>query len=164
VRFALLLIGIVFAAGTAAVPVALQNTRGIEVRSAWMREAEAGQPSTSAYFILSNETATPIQLIGVSSPIAALAEIHVMEMAGMPAGGNHAGMMTMRQVADVMVPARGTIEFKPGGYHVMLFKIARDVRIGMRVPLTLRFSDGTTRTVEAAVGSRAAVSAPASVK
>ncbi|MCC7010105.1 MAG: copper chaperone PCu(A)C [Acidobacteria bacterium] len=140
-----------------------QTAPGVNVRQAWVREATAGQASTAAYFTIENHGSAPLTLVGVSSPVAATAELHTMQQTpGRGAMGNApmGGMMRMAQVDRVVVPVHGTVEFKPGGYHVMLFKVTRALATGEDVELTLRFEGGETKTVVAVVGSRAAVAAP----
>jgi copper(I)-binding protein len=51
------------------------------------------------------------------------------------------GMMMMRQLDSVEVPAGGNLEFKPGGNHVMLIGLERPLVACERFPLTLRFKD-----------------------
>ena len=59
------------------------------------------------------------------------------------------GMMTMAPLKDVAIPAGGTVEFKSGGKHVMLFDISPSVRSGGTLPLRLSFADGKTIEVNA---------------
>ncbi|MBS1837464.1 MAG: copper chaperone PCu(A)C [Actinobacteria bacterium] len=49
------------------------------------------------------------------------------------------GMMTMQPVEKIPVPADGSVELKPGGLHVMLFGLKKDLAVGMTVPVTLTF-------------------------
>lgn len=135
----------------------------VEVRAPWVREAAAGQASTAAYFVVENRSSVPAVVVGVTSPVAATAELHTMQQmpaAGGMGDGRMGGMMRMVQVDRVTVPAHGRVEFKPGSFHVMLFKVTRALSPGDRVDLTIRFEGGATKTVSAVVGTRAAVSAP----
>lgn len=158
---------IVWAWGTAAASAAqASQPADLDVREAWVREAAEGQASTAAYFVIENRSAAAMTLVGVTSAAAATAELHTMQMqptpppSGMPSTIPMGRMMRMMQVDRVVVPAHGTVEFKPGGYHVMLFKVAKPLVVGQTVDLTLEFADRRTATVTAVIGSRAAVSAP----
>ena len=51
----------------------------------------------------------------------------------------------------IEVPAGGQVELKPGGYHVMLIGLMRDLSDGEKFPLTLQFEKGGEVTVEAEV-------------
>lgn len=100
----------------------------------------SGRPG-AAYFIVKGG-AQATSLVAVSSPAAIRAEMHEMKDEG--------GMMTMAPLKDVAVPAGGTVEFKSGGKHVMLFDISPSVRAGGSFPLRLSFADGKTIEVNAA--------------
>jgi copper(I)-binding protein len=60
-------------------------------------------------------------------------------------------MMRMSPVKRLEVPAHGTLELKPGSFHVMLFDIKTRPAAGDSVRLTLTFDDGTTVTTDATV-------------
>jgi copper(I)-binding protein len=51
------------------------------------------------------------------------------------------GMMTMRAVDKLPLPAGKTVELKAGGYHVMLMDLAKPLKEGDSVPLKLTFED-----------------------
>lgn len=100
----------------------------------------SGRPGAAYFTIKGGAQAT--SLVAVSSPAAIRAEMHEMKEEG--------GMMTMAPLKDVAIPAGGTVEFKPGGKHIMLFDISPSVRAGGTVPLRLSFADGKTVEVKAA--------------
>jgi copper(I)-binding protein len=50
-------------------------------------------------------------------------------------------VMKMRQVPGIDLPAGQPVELKPGGYHVMLIDLARQINPGDRIPLTLVVED-----------------------
>ncbi|MFC5521564.1 copper chaperone PCu(A)C [Polaromonas jejuensis] len=115
----------------------------VEVRDAWVRSTVAGQKGTGAFMkITSRERA---QLVGISSPVAGVAEVHEMKMT--------ADVMTMRALPVLDLPAGQTVELKSGGYHVMLMDLKQPLPKGSQVPLTLRFRDakGTESKLELTV-------------
>jgi len=57
--------------------------------------------------------------------------------------------MKMERVDQVTIPASGSVEFKPMGYHVMLIGVKKDFAKTKKVKLKLVFSDGTTKSIEA---------------
>ena len=60
--------------------------------------------------------------------------------------------MRMRQVTDgIAVPAKGSVELKPGGYHIMFMGLKRRLRQGERFPVTLRFQRARSVVVQFAV-------------
>jgi hypothetical protein len=102
-----------------------------KVENAWVRSAVPGQQGTGAFMRLTARQ--PMQLIGVSTPVAGTAEVHEMKQEG--------DIMRMRQVAKVDLPAGRVVEFKPGGYHIMLMDLKQDLKPGTVVPLTLVLRD-----------------------
>lgn len=136
--FAMGLAGAVLAAAT------LAGCRQAELGAdnAWVRlPAVSGRPGAAYFTVKGGAQAT--NLVAVSSPAAIRAELHEMKHEG--------GMMTMAPVKDVPVPAGGTVEFKPGGKHVMLHDLSPSVRAGGTIPLRLSFADGKTIELNAAV-------------
>jgi len=108
----------------------------VDVRDAWVRFAVKGQSGTGAFMTLAAPSGA--RLTGVSTPVAALAEVHEMKMEG--------DVMRMRAVAGGLeLPPRQPVELKPGGYHVMLMDLKKALVVGETVPLTLEFVDAAGR-------------------
>jgi copper(I)-binding protein len=61
------------------------------------------------------------------------------------------GDSTMEMVGHLDIPAHGSVKLAPGGYHLMLSHAAHPVKPGDKVPVTLRFADGTTLQVNFSV-------------
>ena len=142
------------ALGTAAIASAtLAQT--LTVTDPWVRATVAQQPATGAFMQL--HAAKGAKLIEVRSPAAATVEIHEMKMDG--------GVMQMRAVESVEVPAGKTVELKPGGYHVMLMGLKSQLKAGDSVPLTLvvQGADGKRETLDVKAPVRA-LGAAAEVK
>ena len=68
----------------------------------------------------------------------------------------------MRAVAKIDLPANQTVSLKPGGFHIMLVDIKRELKAGERVPLRFTLQDrrGVTSTLEVDAEVRAAAAAP----
>lgn len=112
------------------------------VEDPWIREAPPGRDVTAAYLRIRNPDAEELTLVAAACPAAGRVELHEHR--------HEDGMMRMRQVARVVVPAGGTEAFEPGGLHLMLFDW--DGRpAGSRVPLTLVTGTGETLELEATV-------------
>lgn len=127
---------------------------GMAVEDAWARPAKAGMTS-AAYFVVHNRTGSGDALISAETEVGR-AEIHATVVQGGEGHGDTAmdhggGAMRMRPVDRVEVPAGGTVEFRPGGYHVMLRELKRDLKVGDRFRLTLNFEKSGSRVVEVTV-------------
>ena len=82
-------------------------------------------------------------LLSAETPLAARTELH-----------NHIhedGVMKMRKVEAINVPAEGAAVLKSGSYHIMLFELTRKPVIGERFPLTLHFRKAGKVSVEVTV-------------
>jgi len=53
----------------------------------------------------------------------------------------------MVRIEEIPVPARDTVELKPGSFHIMIFNMPKTVRNGSELALTLRFERSGQRTV-----------------
>jgi copper(I)-binding protein len=105
-------------------------TGDVRVVDARAREAPPGARTAAVYLTVENRGATPDRLVGARSP-RGLVEIHSMSMDG--------GVMRMRAIPDLTIPARGRVELAAGGLHLMLVDPAPPLKAGERVPLTLTF-------------------------
>jgi copper(I)-binding protein len=59
--------------------------------------------------------------------------------------------MSMEMQDAVQIPGRDQVEFKPGGLHVMLVDINRDLTIGDTISLTLHFQTAGDVTIDVSV-------------
>lgn len=100
----------------------------VAVAGPWAVATVVGQTASAAYMELTaNENAT---LIEVSSPLAAVVEVHEMIMDN--------GVMKMRARPRLDLPAGKSIALKPGSYHIMLMELKQPLRKGDMLPLTLK--------------------------
>lgn len=110
----------------------------------WSRETAVGQKVGGGFMTIINNGNDEDRLLSGASPVAAEVQLHTMTMDG--------GIMRMRQVeGGIAVPAKGTLELKPGGYHIMFIGLKRPLKQGERVPVTLRFQHAGKVAVQFAV-------------
>ncbi len=103
----------------------------LQTRGAWARAALKGENS-AAYMVLRNGTGAPLELIGASSEVASATELHLSKMVN--------DVMQMIPQESVPLPTGQDVEFKPGGLHVMLVGLTRDLKVGEEIKLTLKFN------------------------
>jgi copper(I)-binding protein len=104
---------------------------------------EMGGANGAAYMIIRNTSATPDRLIKAESDVAKTVELHTVVQDN--------GVMQMRPVEAIDVPANGEATLKPGGFHVMLIGLTRDLKAGDTVDLKLQFAQAGTLDVRAEV-------------
>jgi len=107
------------------------HAQNVEVSNAWVRSTVQGQKGTGAFMNITAKDGA--KLVGVSSPVAGVAEVHEMKMEG--------DIMKMRALPALDLPAGQTVQLKPGGYHLMLMDLKQPLSKGSTVPLTLRLQD-----------------------
>ena len=95
--------------------------------------AVKGQPA-AAYFTL-HGGGKDSTLISIGTEYAIRSEMHESMKMG--------GMSSMKPVDHLALPADGTLEFKPGGKHLMLYDLNPEIVPGRTLALTFTFSDGT---------------------
>jgi copper(I)-binding protein len=109
----------------------------IRVENVWSRPAAAGS-NGAVYFTLRN-TGSADRLVAASSEVARTCELHKTMTEG--------GVARMAEVKAIEVPAGGSVELKPGSFHIMLIGLNRELRGGDKFPVTLTFESGATGTV-----------------
>ena len=100
-----------------------------------------GKKATAAYLTISNRGSADDALIAVSS--SGPADVHSTSMEG--------GIMRMRKLDRLPLPAGGTVKLEPGGTHVMLTGLSEPALAGGRIELILRFEKSQARKVAADV-------------
>jgi periplasmic copper chaperone A len=103
----------------------------VEVEKPWIRATPPGAKTAAGYMTIRNKSASPERLVEGSSPAAARVQTHVSIKDG--------EILRMRQVKGYDIPAKGTLELKPGGAHLMLVDIKQPLKEGDKVPVTLKF-------------------------
>ena len=112
----------------------------VRVSDPWVRATVPQQKVSGAFMQLSSSK--DMRLVEVRTPVAGTVEIHEMAM--------DKGVIRMRPVPGVDLPAGRTVGLKPGGYHMMLLDLKRQLKAGESVPLTLvlEAKDRKRQTVE----------------
>lgn len=100
--------------------------------------------SGAAYVSLMNHAAEADRLLSATTPAAASAEIHMTETVD--------GVMKMKAAGPLEVPPMGTLEMKPGGYHVMLMGLKAPLKKGDEIEITLTFEKAGEVVVKVPVG------------
>ena len=108
-----------------------QNVKKIMIHNPWVMAVPPVSQTSAAYMILMNHGDKDDLLLSVKSTIAKVAEIHNVKKEN--------GMMSMYPVEFVKLPAGGTLNIKPGGYHVMLIGLIKPLKVSDEVELMLHF-------------------------
>ena len=113
------------------------------VENAHIRESIPGAPNSAAFMILKNTSAQDVVLTSATSELASATELHDHI--------NDNGVMRMREVSEIVVPAGQSVELKPGGLHVMFMGLATPLKQGEQGSFTLVDQSGQEYPVQAPV-------------
>lgn len=111
----------------------------IQVEGAWARATAPGQDAGMADVTITSKQAAT--LVGFSTPAAKTAELHTMV--------HENGMMKMRQVQSIELPAGKRVNLGENGFHLMLIGLKAPLKAGESVPLTLNIKVANKKTVKA---------------
>ena len=129
-----------------AAPTASQTSTAasvMKVENPYARAVPPGQANSGAFMTFVNTGDTDHSVKSASSTVANSVELHTHT--------NNNGVMEMRQIPQIDVPAKGRVELAPGGLHVMFLGLKQDLKAGETVAITLTFDDGSTTTVNAPI-------------
>lgn len=98
----------------------------------WVRAVPPVSSTTAGYFSVTNTSDETVTLLGFSTDIAGAGELHTM-------AAQEDGTRRMQRLRNVPIPAGETVEFAPGGHHLMLFRLVRPLEEGEQVELCLEF-------------------------
>jgi copper(I)-binding protein len=108
---------------------------GIEIDDAWARTSASMQNAGAVYMTISGgDDADTLIGAAVDDSVAAMAEVHESSM-------SDDGTMMMQEVEGIDVPADGSVNLEPGGYHIMLMQLAEPLETGAEFTVTLTFED-----------------------
>jgi copper(I)-binding protein len=103
------------------------------VTQGWARPAVTGQ-NGAVYFVINNKTGQDDTLLEVRGDVADAVEVHMSQM-------NETGVMSMERQVSASIPAGSSVEFKPGGLHVMLIGLKKDLQPGDTIDIALDFQN-----------------------
>ena len=141
------------------------SSASIRITDPWARTSSMMASAGAAYMVIENSGSAADALVGAASPAAKTVEVHEtyamdtespmpsdgmgMESpmpsdgmgmeSPMPSDGMGEGMMGMRPIARLEIPAGGTVELMPGGYHIMLIDLNQELKVGDKIEVTLKF-------------------------
>ena len=103
----------------------------VAIMNSWVREARTAAKVNAGYMTLVNTSDEELTLTNVESDMYKNIEVHEMAVVD--------GLMEMNQVTGMVIPAKGQIQFEPGGKHLMLMGPKKHFKKGEEVDMTLIF-------------------------
>lgn len=109
----------------------------------YVRAVPPGQTISAAFMQLENNSDLVRTIVNASSPVCKIVELH--------SHVHEYGMMKMRRLDSLDLAANGKTILQPGGLHIMLIGLQEKLKLDQKIPLTLEFADGSSKTITAPV-------------
>ncbi len=115
----------------------------IKVEDVWARAVAPGQDSGAAYMTIRNDGGANDRLNDIKVSVAPMTMIHQTRTEN--------GVSSMDKADDLVIPAHGTLELKPGGIHAMMMGLKVPLQPGDRFFVDLTFDKSGHQTVSGKV-------------
>ncbi len=115
---------------------------GITVKNPYTVASKAGQMSV-VYLVIMNSNDQPDTLL------SALADTSIVGETQLHIYVQKDGKTGMKRVENIPIPAGETVELKPGGYHIMLMGLKKDINVGDTVNVVLHFKNAGDLEIQA---------------
>lgn len=122
---------------------------GVTIEKQWARTSPMATDMGAIYMNITSPVDDALTDVAVDATVAGMAQIHETVMAEgsmsdsteMGSGTTAAPAMTMQEVEEVALPAGEAVSLAPGGYHIMLMKLAAPLKVGTEISVTLTFKN-----------------------
>lgn len=109
-----------------------------EITESRINPTPPGAKVGAAYFLMSNPNDDTLIVSDVSSPAIKQVEIHLSEVID--------DVASMKKQDTIEIPGNQSLEFKHGGYHVMLMGLEAPLMPGDIIPLVFQTNRGEVTT------------------
>ncbi|HUO15131.1 MAG TPA: copper chaperone PCu(A)C [Verrucomicrobiae bacterium] len=116
------------------ITIAYAQAPKVTVKNAWTRPPLPPQNNIAVFMTIDNPGPTARSVVSVSTPDAGKAELHEAQMEG--------NMMKMAPIKTLRIPPNGSVELKPGSFHIMCFGLKRPLKPGDTFSMVLTLDDG----------------------
>jgi periplasmic copper chaperone A len=115
-----------------AMDMAVAELGPLKISNAFAKAMLQGQPAGAGYLVIENTGSEADRLVSATSDASPDVEIHEMKMEG--------DVMKMRGLpSGLEIPAGGTVELKPGGFHLMFMGVKTPFKEGDTLKVELKF-------------------------
>lgn len=136
---------LLFSLALVALSACAPPTPDLVVEDMWARQSPMAEGNGAAYLIIKNNGGEADALIDAAADISDVIELHETTMEN--------EVMRMRPVAGqrIEIPAKGEVELKPGGLHIMFIGLNQQLTPGDSFDLTLEFEKAGKKSVSVEV-------------
>ncbi|MEV4364873.1 copper chaperone PCu(A)C [Nonomuraea sp. NPDC049625] len=116
-------------------PARPAGAAALAITDPWIKTSKKGM--TAAFGTLVNNSDADITVVSGTTPLSPKVELHEVVQSK--------GKMVMQpKKGGFVIPARGSHQLQPGGDHIMLMGLAKEVEPGAQISFTLTLADGGT--------------------
>jgi len=116
------------------------TAESLQITDAWIKNLPMAVPVRAGYMHISNNQNLEVTVVSLQSKSFESIEIHQsLEVDG---------MMSMRPVDVLSIPAGGSLELAPGGFHLMMMNPLEELIPGQKVIVTLYYEDKKKQLIE----------------
>jgi copper(I)-binding protein len=112
----------------------------LQITGAWIKNLPMTVPVRAGYMNISNNQTQAVTIVSLQSNSFENIEVHQTI--------ESEGMMSMRPVDTLLIPAGGTLQLTPGGFHLMMMMPLEELKPGQKVIVTLHYGDQKTQLIE----------------
>lgn len=124
------------------VPATAAEAPSISFDDVWARAASEGHMS-AVYMDVTNAGKADVTIVAAATDVAERTEVHETKTEITVEGGKISQVMRMEEIDGLEVGAGTTVSLRPGGLHIMLIDLTRDIEEGDRFTLHVELADGT---------------------
>lgn len=119
----------------------------VTITDAWVKaidDVSGMMPMTSFFMLVTNNSDRDVVITSGSVPADLSADaVETHEVVS-----NTSGDMVMQEAEDgITIPARSSVKFSPGTFHMMMLNLVKPILVGDTVTLSIVFADGSTTEV-----------------
>jgi copper(I)-binding protein len=115
--------------------------KSLAANNVWAQPGVSG--GNSAIYMTISNPGQADALVEARCDVATAVELHMTMM--------ESGVMKMQPQDSIALPANGQAKLGPGGFHIMLINLRRDLKVGDKFPVTLRFQHAPEMTLQVQV-------------
>lgn len=120
-------------------------TAAVEISHAYGFATMPGAATGAAFMRIENTDKENDTLISATSDVAEITEIHQNLI------DPDDGVMMMRKMKELDIPAKSEVVLEPKGYHIMFIKLKEPLTINSTVQMTLMFEKAGEKIVTATI-------------
>lgn len=115
------------------------TTNNITIENGYIRETIPGTSISSAYMTISNHSDKAIVLKEITSEVSDRLELHTHQASN--------GIMRMRKLDRIIIPANEQVVLQPSGLHIMIFDLDKRLKAQEEVKLNFQFLNNESQNI-----------------